>query len=71
LELIFDPPLANFPSGDPQADSARMNQVIEARMRTMPDQYFWVHRRFKTRPPGEPPVYPPNRRRSRSRKRRR
>jgi KDO2-lipid IV(A) lauroyltransferase len=71
LELIFDPPLEDFPSGDAEADSARMNQVIEARMRTMPDQYFWVHRRFKTRPPGEPPIYPANRRRARSRKQRR
>ena len=63
LELIFDPPLTPFPSGDPQADAARMNQVIEARIHTMPEQYFWVHRRFKTRPPGEPPIYPPKQRR--------
>jgi KDO2-lipid IV(A) lauroyltransferase len=62
LELIFDPPLENFPSGDRKADTARMNQVIEARIHTMPDQYFWVHRRFKTRPPGDAPVYPPKRR---------
>jgi KDO2-lipid IV(A) lauroyltransferase len=40
-----------------------MNQVIEARIHTMPEQYFWVHRRFKTRPPGEAPIYPPRRRR--------
>jgi KDO2-lipid IV(A) lauroyltransferase len=63
LELIFDPPLENFPSGDRTADTLRMNQVIEARIRTMPEQYFWVHRRFKTRPPGEAPIYPPKRRR--------
>lgn len=63
LEMIFDPPLADFPSGDPVADSTRMNQVIEARLHSMPEQYFWVHRRFKTRPPGEPPIYPPKRRR--------
>lgn len=62
LEVIFDPPLEPFPSGDAQADTALMNRVIEARMRTMPEQYFWVHRRFKTRPPGEPPVYPKGRR---------
>ncbi len=61
LELIFDPPLADFPSGDPVADTTRMNQVIEDRIHTMPEQYFWVHRRFKTRPPGEPPVYAPRR----------
>lgn len=63
LELIFDPPLEGFPSGDDAADTARMNQVIEARLREMPAQYFWVHRRFKTRPPGAPALYPPKRRR--------
>jgi Kdo2-lipid IVA lauroyltransferase/acyltransferase len=63
LELIFDPPLADFPTGDPTADTARMNQVIESRIHSMPEQYFWVHRRFKTRPPDEPSVYPPKRRR--------
>lgn len=63
LELIFDPPLADFPSGDPARDTARMNQAIERRLHTMPDQYFWVHRRFKTRPPGEPSIYPPKGRR--------
>lgn len=63
LELIFDPVLADFPSGDAERDTARMNAVIEARIASMPEQYFWVHRRFKTRPPGEPPIYPPKRRR--------
>ncbi|MGB5830572.1 MAG: lysophospholipid acyltransferase family protein, partial [Thiohalocapsa sp.] len=52
LELVFDPPLEGFPSGDPQADTALMNRVIEGRLRDMPAQYFWVHRRFKTRPEG-------------------
>jgi len=59
LELIFDPPLAPFPTGDPQADASLMNRLIEDRIHTMPEQYFWVHRRFKTRPPGESPIYPP------------
>lgn len=58
LELIFDPPLDDFPSSDPERDTARMNQVIESRLRDMPEQYFWVHRRFKTRPPGEASIYP-------------
>jgi KDO2-lipid IV(A) lauroyltransferase len=44
-----------------------MNQVIEARLRDMPAQYFWVHRRFKTRPEDEPPIYPKRRRRRRRR----
>jgi KDO2-lipid IV(A) lauroyltransferase len=63
LELIFDPPLEPFPTKDQEADTALMNRAIEARMRTMPAQYFWVHRRFKTRPPGVAPIYPPKRRR--------
>jgi KDO2-lipid IV(A) lauroyltransferase len=63
LELLFDPPLEGFPTKDPVADTAHMNRVIEARMRTMPEQYFWVHRRFKTRPRGEAPVYADQRRR--------
>ncbi len=63
LELIMDPPLAPFPTDDQEADTALMNRTIEERMRTMPEQYFWVHRRFKTRPPGEPPIYPRKRRR--------
>jgi KDO2-lipid IV(A) lauroyltransferase len=68
LELCFDPPLAAFPSGDETADTARMNQVIEARLDSMPAQYFWVHRRFKTRPEGAPPIYPESRRRARRRR---
>ena len=66
LAVIFDAPLAAFPSGDLERDTTRMNQVIEARLRTMPAQYFWVHQRFKTRPPGEPPVYAVRTRRRRS-----
>ncbi|WP_296354455.1 lipid A biosynthesis acyltransferase [Ramlibacter sp.] len=46
-----------FPSGDLQADTARMNERLQGYIDAMPDQYYWVHKRFKTRPPGEPPVY--------------
>ncbi|KAA6185687.1 lysophospholipid acyltransferase family protein [Thiohalocapsa marina] len=70
LELIFDPPLTDFPSGDTLQDTTRMNQVIEARLRDMPAQYFWVHRRFKTRPEGAPPVYARDARRQRCKRRR-
>lgn len=56
-ELIFKPPLAGFPSGDPQNDAARMNREIERFVRELPEQYFWLHKRFKTRPPGEPNFY--------------
>jgi KDO2-lipid IV(A) lauroyltransferase len=47
----------NFPSTDAIADTARMNAWIEAAIRAMPEQYYWVHRRFKTRPKGETRFY--------------
>ena len=55
--VSFLEPWADFPSADALADTARMNRWIEAQVRADPAQYLWVHRRFKTRPPGEPPVY--------------
>ena len=54
--LMLCPALDNFPGDDPRADAARINRVIEDVVREMPEQYLWVHRRFKTRPPGE--AYP-------------
>lgn len=56
-ESKFLPPLENFPSGDLVADLARINAIIEAHVRQYPTQYWWIHRRFKTRPEGEPPFY--------------
>jgi len=53
----YEPPWTDFPSDDPVADSARMNRWIESEIRRNPAQYLWVHRRFKTRPPGEPSLY--------------
>lgn len=50
-------PWEGFPSKDVEADTLRMNQWIESAVRTMPEQYYWVHRRFKTRPPGEKKPY--------------
>ena len=50
-------PWTDFPTADVEADTARMNAWIEAAVRTMPEQYYWVHRRFKSRPEGEAPVY--------------
>ena len=46
-----------YPSGDLEADAAQMNAWLEARIRENPAQYLWVHRRFKTRPEGEPSLY--------------
>ncbi len=48
---------ADYPSDDVEADTRRMNAWLEGVIRTMPEQYYWVHRRFKTRPEGEPRIY--------------
>jgi Kdo2-lipid IVA lauroyltransferase/acyltransferase len=53
----FYPAWENFPSDDVALDTRRMNAFLEDRIREMPEQYFWVHKRFKTRPQGEVSVY--------------
>ncbi len=65
--IDFEEPWDDFPSGDAVADATRINAWIEARIRERPEQYLWVHRRFKTRPSGEPPFYPPSARRAKDR----
>ncbi|MDP1708716.1 MAG: LpxL/LpxP family Kdo(2)-lipid IV(A) lauroyl/palmitoleoyl acyltransferase [Gammaproteobacteria bacterium] len=55
--LTLLPALAGFPSEDVEADTLRINQLIEAQIRKAPEQYLWVHRRFKTRPEGVRDVY--------------
>jgi KDO2-lipid IV(A) lauroyltransferase len=57
-EIRIEAPLADFPSADPVADTARVNALIERMVREAPDEYLWIHRRFKRRPPGAAPVYP-------------
>lgn len=47
----------DYPTGDAVADTAQMNRRLEAMIATMPEQYYWVHKRFKTRPPGDPSPY--------------
>jgi KDO2-lipid IV(A) lauroyltransferase len=46
-----------FPTKDVAADTATMNRRLEGWIDTMPAQYYWVHKRFKSRPPGAPPIY--------------
>ncbi len=55
--LRLSPELADFPSGDENEDAIRINRMVEEAVREQPDQYLWLHRRFKTRPAGKPDLY--------------
>lgn len=57
VTLRFYPQWEHFPSEDVVADTQRMNDFIEARIREQPAQYYWLHKRFKTRPEGEASFY--------------
>ena len=50
-------PWGEYPGQSIEEDTRRMNAFVEAEVMRMPEQYFWLHRRFKTRPPGEKGVY--------------
>lgn len=49
--------LDGFPSQDPVQDTTRVNAMIEDMVRMAPDEYLWIHKRFKTRPPGDATIY--------------
>ncbi|MEM6576612.1 MAG: lipid A biosynthesis acyltransferase, partial [Pseudomonadota bacterium] len=66
-QLKVFPPPTGLPSGDVSADTAWIKRWIEAQVREAPAQYLWMHRRFRNRPPGEPPFYPPKARRRKHR----
>ncbi len=55
--LTIHPALENFPTPDHAADATRINLLIEEQVRRAPEQYFWVHKRFKHRGPGYPDLY--------------
>ena len=57
IEVIFHPPLPDYPGGDAIADAGAMNRAIEDLIANAPAQYFWSHKRFKTRPDGEKSFY--------------
>ena len=56
-EAHLTPAWEHYPTDDHIADTARMNRELEAAIRQVPAQYYWVHKRFKTRPAGKPSVY--------------
>jgi len=57
-DLHLEPAWEGFPSGDLEADTRRINQLVERWARRVPEQYLWIHRRFRTRPrASDPPFY--------------
>jgi len=56
-DIRIEPALEGYPTGDAVADASRINALFERWAREQPADYYWFHRRFKTRPPGEPPFY--------------
>jgi KDO2-lipid IV(A) lauroyltransferase len=61
-KLVIHPPLDNFPGESEEADCLRINQWVEQAITACPEQYLWAHRRYKTRPEGEPRLYKKRRR---------
>ncbi len=56
-EIVLHPALSDFPTGDRVRDAARMNEAFERGIRSMPEQYMWTFKLFKTRPEGMPSPY--------------
>lgn len=55
--VTIHPPWPDYPGASVEADTGRMNAFIEDMVRAAPAQYHWLHKRFKTRPPGAAPIY--------------
>ena len=64
----FSPIFEDYPSGDNVRDARKMNAALEQLVLIHPEQYLWVHRRFKTRPEGEPNLYPVSKRKLRKKR---
>ena len=56
-EVTIGPPIEGIPSADPAADTTRYHEALEAQIRRCPEQYYWIHRRFKNRPDPLPDAY--------------
>jgi KDO2-lipid IV(A) lauroyltransferase len=57
--LTIGAPLIDFPSDDDDRDALVINRAVEALIRKNPEQYLWVHKRYKRRPDGSFGIYPP------------
>ncbi len=57
-KLVILPALKNFPSDNIEEDARVINQTLEHLILKNPEQYLWVHKRYKNRPDGEPAIYP-------------
>jgi len=55
--IRLEAPLADFPTDDVVADTARVNDAVERMVREAPSQYLWIHKRFKSRPDGDARLY--------------
>jgi lauroyl/myristoyl acyltransferase len=58
--MSFEKPLSGFPSSDPIIDATITNKILEKQINKTPEQYLWIHRRFKTRPDGAENFYKNN-----------
>jgi len=59
-EMSFEKPLLNFPSNNSVDDATTTNMILEKQIKKTPEQYLWIHRRFKTRPEGAENFYENN-----------
>ena len=56
-DMVFEPALEHYPNQDEILSATQTNQILEQQILRAPEQYLWIHKRFKTRPPGDAPFY--------------